>query len=251
MNISILHLIASSPLILENVKLAKQMVQAGKLSSQTLEELIQIDPSASKKYVGWMAKQWDTGQVNDINELEELISRYDVLVKRGRITVTDINQFKDLKDLYSQVVEAEKVKSKKVLAADTETVIDDADLLVMVPHTHEASRKIGNAYFAYRVCDDGSKDSAWCTTYRLPDHFNNYYYNDNITFYYYRVRSADMVRKLQDTFPTKWEALVVGAIMVIEQDGDPDGKVREVWDGANDKHTGNTINKLLQILEIS
>ena len=44
--------------ILENVKLGRQYVLQGKLSEEDLKKIIEIDPTPTRKFVGWMAKQW-------------------------------------------------------------------------------------------------------------------------------------------------------------------------------------------------
>lgn len=42
----------------ENRKQAKELVIQGKLSPSDFETIVKIDPSTTKKYTGWMAKQW-------------------------------------------------------------------------------------------------------------------------------------------------------------------------------------------------
>jgi hypothetical protein len=45
-------------LIVENRKQAKELVVQGKLKPEEFEQLVGIDPSQTKKYTGWLAKQW-------------------------------------------------------------------------------------------------------------------------------------------------------------------------------------------------
>ena len=54
--------------IIENVKQAKQYVDQGKLSKEELEKLINIDPSPTKKYVGWLSKIW----INEKPDFDDL-----------------------------------------------------------------------------------------------------------------------------------------------------------------------------------
>ena len=54
-------------LIVENRKQAKELVVQGKLTPEEFEQLQTIDPSQTKKYMGWMAKQWIAKNVTDID----------------------------------------------------------------------------------------------------------------------------------------------------------------------------------------
>jgi len=202
--------------IIENVKQAKQYVQAGKLSEDDLKKLIEIDPTPTRKFVGWMAKIW-ISEKPDIDDLRNTIEEFNTFLEKGKTLTKDINQFKSFTDLHSEVDsinQSGEGKSNKDLESDYDQVIDNGDILVMSPHTHEASRKLGLSYFAFRSCEEG-KDSAWCTTYKAPDHFNNYYYKNNVTFYYVKVKSPQMIEKLKQAFPKRWKSLIVVALAVI------------------------------------
>ena len=114
---------------------------------------------------------------------------------KGKAKTKDINQFKSFKYLKSEVDNINQSGdnlSVKDLEKDYDVVLDNEDVLIMSPHTHEASRKLGLTHFAFRDCDNG-KDSAWCTTYKAPDHFNDYYYSNNVTFYYIKVKSQRII----------------------------------------------------------
>ena len=234
--------------ILENVKQAKQYVTAGKLSEEDLKTLIEIDPTPTRKFVGWMAKQWINKTVTDIDNLRNTIEEYNVFLEKGKSKTKDINQFKTFNDLSSEVDQLNKsgeALSSKDLESDYDTVIDDSNLLIMSPHTHEASRKLGLSHFAFRKCKGGGKDSAWCTTYKAPDHFNNYYYNNGVTFYYIKVKSPELIEKLKEAFPKRWEKLVVTAIAVLK-DGRLDG-----YDGIDKQISEKDIKTFTDIIGIS
>lgn len=234
--------------ILENVKQAKQYEVQGKLTSEELKTLIDIDPTPTRKFVGWMAKQWVNKTVTDIDDLRNTIEEYNVFLNKGKAKTKDINQFKTFKDLYNEVTAINKSGegiSVKDLESDYETIIDNSDLLIMSPHTHEASRKLGLSQFAFRDCEDGGKDSAWCTTYKAPDHFNDYYYTHNVTFYYIKVKSEELINKLKEAFPKRWKRLVVVALAVLE-DGRVDG-----YDGLDKQMSKKDINTFTNIVGIS
>jgi hypothetical protein len=216
-------------LIKENAKQAKIYLDQGKISKEDLKSLLDADPTKQKKYIGWMAKIW-IAEKPDIDDLRNTIEEYDTFLNKGKIKTRDINQFKSFKDLKFEVDEINQsgdALSLKNLENDYEIIRDDS-LLIAVPHTHEASRKLGLSKFAFRDCKNGEKDSAWCTTFKAPDHFNGYYHKDNLTFYYIRVKSDELVQKLKDAFPGKYKQLEVVALAILE-----DGKIKG-WDG-NDK----------------
>ena len=232
--------------ILENIKQAKQYVDAGKLSEDDLKKLIEIDPTPTKKFVGWMAKIW-IAEKPDLDDLRNTIEEYNTFLNKGKTKTKDINAFKSFKDLHNEVDninQSGEGVSVKDLEKDYETIIDTPNLLIMSPHTHEASRKLGLSKFAFRDCE-GGKDSAWCTTYKAPDHFNDDYYNSNVTFYYIRVLSPDLINKLKEAFPKNWKNLTVVALAVLE-DGDIDG-----YDGLDNQLSSKGIKKYTNIIGIS
>jgi hypothetical protein len=233
--------------ILENVKQAKQYVQAGKLSEDDLKKIIEIDPTPTRKFVGWLAKIWIT-EKPDIDDLRNTIEEYNTFLEKGKVKTKDINQFKSFNELYSEVDQLNKTGegiSVKDLESDYDTIIDNSDLLIMSPHTHEASRKLGLSYFAFRDCGDGGKDSSWCTTYKAPNHFNDYYYSNNVTFYYIKVKSKQMIDQLKQSFGKRWERMVVVALAVLQND-----KI-DGYDGLDKQITNSDIKKFTDIIGIS
>jgi hypothetical protein len=234
--------------ILENVKQAKQYVDANKLTQDELKTLIEIDPTPTRKFVGWMAKQWVTKQVTDIDVLKSTIEEFNNFLEKGKTKTKDIYQLKLFKDLKNEVDELNKTgsgKSTKDLESDYDTIIDNSDLLIISPHTHEASRKLGLSQFAFRDCEDGSKDSSWCTTYKAPNHFNDYYYKRNVTFYYIKVKSEQMIEQLKQAFPKRWKEMVVVALAVLD-----DGKI-DGYDGLDKQINAKDIKTYTNIIGIS
>jgi len=231
-------------LIKENAKQAKGYLDQGKISKEDLDSLLNADPTKQKKYVGWMAKTW-IAEKPDLDDLRNTIEEFDTLLNRGKTKTKDINQFKSFKDLHSEVDAINKsgeAVSTKNLENDYETIIDDSNLLIMVPHTHEASRKLGLSKFSL----DGAKDSRWCTTYKAPDHFNDYYHTRNVTFYYIRVKSTgELVKKLKDAFPGKYKQLEVVALAILEG-GEIDG-----YDGDDKQMSKKEIEKYKNTIGIS
>ena len=234
--------------ILENVKQAKQYVDSNKLSQDELKTLIDIDPTPTRKFVGWMAKQWVNKTVTDIDDLRNTIEEYNVFLEKGKAKTKDIYQFKSFRDLQSEVDQINKSGdnvSVRDLESDFDVIIDNSDLYIASPHTHEASRKLGLSAFSFRDCEGGGKDSSWCTTYKAPDHFNDYYYKNNVTFYYIKVKSQQMAESLRQAFPNRWKNLMVVALVVLEN-GKMDG-----YDGLDKQISAKDIKTFTDIIGIS
>lgn len=237
----------NKPALLENMKQAKTYLDKGTLSKENLERLINIDPTSTRKFVGWMAKQLIKKSVTDWDILKSTIEEYNTFLEKGKAKTKDINQFKTFQDLEKEVEylnQSGEGVSVKDLESDYDTVLDNSDLLIMSPHTHEASRKIGLKYFSYRDCEDGSKDSAWCTTYKTSSHFNSYYYNNDVTFYYIRIKSESLMSELKQAFGERGDRLVVVALAVLEG-GEIDG-----YDGLDKQMSEEDISKYTGIIGI-
>ena len=208
----------------ESKRQAKNYVVQGKLSDEDYNRILEIDPSNNNKYSGWMAKQWISGGVGSFDELTNTITEFDTLVKSRRLEKTDITAYKsfsELKDAIQEIndkAEAEEEKRNEITdTSDLEIVVDNEDLLIVVPHTHAVSREIGLNQYACRGRDkelnySNPKDAPWCTTWATDEHFNNYYYKMMLTFYYIKVKSE----KLKNSLPEEQWMVVVA----IDEDGD-------------------------------
>lgn len=186
--------------LFENVKQGKQYVAAGKLSQEDLDAIINIDPSKTKKYVGWLSKQSITSGLK-APDMKSYIEEYDVIAGKGKADRNDITQFKSFDELkkYVDELNARGTASLKELENDYDVIRDDADVYIVSPNTHEASRKLGLTVFAHRTNDKGEVcDSTWCTTYKNNSHFMSYYYKNNVTFYYTLIRSKEMMKELNE-----------------------------------------------------
>ena len=128
---------------------------------------------------------------------------------------------------------------------DYEIVTDDDKVLIAVPHSHEASRYLALSKFTYRDCEGGGKDSAWCTTYKAPDHFHNYYYKQGTTLYYVRVKNESIIDALKTAFPDKEGAMVVVALLVNKS-----GKLSDGYDGIDDQLSAKEIATFRRIVGI-
>ena len=224
--------------IVENKRQAELYVTRGKLSDDDFQKLLNIDPTKQKKYVGWMSKQWiSKDRKFSIDDLRNTIEEYDVFLNKGKVKTKDINVFKTFEDLSSEVKvlnDTGEGLSDTDKENDYETIVDNNDILVICPHTHEASRKLGLTTFKYRDCGDGNKDSSWCTTYKTSDHWNSYYLKSNATFYYFLIRSDVLMKKLETSFPRTGKNMRVVALAVLS-----DGKI-DGYDGLDNRLDSGT-----------
>lgn len=144
--------------------------------------------------------------------------------------------------------------SVKDLERDFDVIKNDQNLLIMSPHTHEASRKLGLSHFSYRDCGGEGKDSAWCTTYKAPNHFDDYYYKYNVTFLYIKVRSPELIQRLKQSGYGPEFTVVALALLDQEMSAKATEKGLENIDGydALDKQfKGSKLQKYLDILGIN
>ena len=242
---------------IESIKQGKQLVQQGKLSPDVLANITNIDPTPQKKFVGWMSTQWANKQVSDIDELRNTIEEWNSFLSKGKTKNKDIYAYKIFSDLKKEVDHLNQTGeglSVKDLESDYEVIRDDEELLVMVPHTHEASRKLGLSHFAFRDCEGGGKDSAWCTTYKAPDHFNGYYYKNNVTFYYVKVRSENLQQTLEsEGYGTEFFVTAIAVLNEeLQQKAEQAGHHRmDAYDGLDKRFTGEKLNRYLSIIGLS
>lgn len=230
--------------IFENVKQGKQYVQSGKLDQETLDSIIAIDPSKTKKYVGWLAKQAIVSGLK-ASDMKSYIEEYDVIAGKGKAERNDITQFKSFDELkkYVDELNARGTASLKELENDYDVVRDDEDLYIASPNTHEASRKLGLTVFAHRTNDKGEVcDSTWCTTYKNNSHFMNYFYKQNVTFYYTLVRNKQMLQDLNKIRSGNAFEKIAFAVM-------PNGEI-DAYDADDRQISGNELNKVREIIGI-
>ena len=166
------------------------------VNSNDLAKLFTADPTTIQnnrgtfagKYCIWIGNQYVNGKlkVGDIPELKKALTTYNI--NKSQI-VTPISNIKSLSDLiaiisnYTDDFKATRQLSKGEQAL--EKVYEDADWVVYIPHTYEASRKIGG-------------DTNWCTASSDSSYFNMYTKDGPL---YVNIRKSDGA-KFQFHFPT-------------------------------------------------
>lgn len=238
--------------------LKKQYVETGKIKLADFDEMTALDTTPTKKYLGWMLSRWlkSDDKDADIETFGRYINTYDNGVKANKIKQKDINSFKtflDLKNAVDILDVSGQLQSKSAAAADVTTILDNDDLLIKQPNSHEASRKLGLTDFAFRSCEGGGKDSAWCTTYKTSDHWDSYYYTNHVTFYYVKVKSQELLQKISQIpkLEKTWKNYVVVAFAVVPRKSN--GKTTyllDAYDGKDKRVPKQVLNTLINLLDI-
>lgn len=196
----------------------------------------------NKSQLEYVAVKLNVKDRNEFNSLMNALNAQDIKYHdlKKQIENGSLKTIEDLKKLKT----ISKTDTKKSLESDYETIIDNSDLLIMVPHTHEASRKLGLSYFTFRDCKGGGKDSAWCTTFKSPDHWNSYYNIDFLTLYYVKIKSPEMIKKLKKVFPKNWKNMVVVALTISEKN-----EIKG-WDGLDKEMSSNNVKAFTNLIGI-
>lgn len=155
----------------------KAFLDTHKIAQVTFDRLVEIDPSPNKKYIDWMVRTFvknglshaDVGHYGVIKDFFELVDKKTIQGKE-----TDINQYKNVEQVYDLVKKFEDVKSstaeEKEIKAGAEKVFENDKVLIVKPHTREASCLYG-------------KGTKWCTAGDVYNYFNNYY-DRNVNLFY-------------------------------------------------------------------
>ena len=242
--------------ILENKKQARDLVATARLKPEELTSLLAADPTSQKKYVGWMAKQWSNKSITDMDKLINTVKKFNSFAERKKTLKTDINQYATFNDLKKEV-EKLNLTGDNISVGELERDFldftrENKGLIIMMPQTHEASRKLGLSTFAYRDCKDEkgnikNKDSAWCTTYAAPDHFNDYYYKQDVSFLYIKVNDSPKGQLIKTNLKDKNFADKYTVVAIAVR---PDGKM-VAYDAEDSRFTGNILNNYLKIIGIN
>ena len=205
-----------------------------------LNEVILLE--YNKSQLDYIAVKLNVKDKNEFNSLMNALDTQGIKYSDLKKQIEDgsLKTIEDLKKLKTM----SKTDVSKSLESDYETIIDNSDLLIMSPHTHEASRKLGLSHFTFRDCESGGKDSAWCTTFKSPDHWNSYYYTNFLTFYYVKIKSSEMIEKLKKVFPKNWKNMVVVALTVSEKNE------IEGWDGLDEKISSKDVKTFTNLIGI-
>lgn len=226
----------------ESARYWRDVLQKELISPEEINQLKNLDPSPTKKYLDFLVKIW-IKEKPDLTELRNYLEEFSALTERNRVTGIDINTFQSYED-FKSFVDQENEKASATLEElenDYEVVRDDQDLFIAIPYTHAASRYLGLKYFAVRSGrSHGGDDCPWCTTFKTSTHFDSYFYSQGITFYYIKVRNEKMKEKLYKIVNDH----DLEHVAMLQY---PDGKV-EAYDASDSSISQDTLNKFRKVV---
>jgi len=169
--------------ILESLASARKLfLNTNKIPDNIFNNLIEIDPSPSKKYLEKICKFYL--EKPDIDLIKNLIVSFDSLVNKHifKGKDSDINSYKSFQD-FQNVIEGNKDKKSKteieknIKRKDAEIILNNDKFLIISPLTHEAACIYGS----------GTK---WCITEKTPRYWDSYVKKD-IKFYFILNKHLD------------------------------------------------------------
>ncbi len=175
-------------------------VSKGLITQNEFDNIKAILNNETRKYFDFLLKAYINGY-KDIGQMKNIIEEYHVFATRGKAKYKDVNQYKTFDNLKQDVDMLNQTgsgMSKKEWESDYDVIRDDGDIIIYVPHSHEAARKLSMSKFGWKKCSEGEGfETPYCIAYKNPEHFNDYYYKNNITFYLIRAISKEMKDKLE------------------------------------------------------
>ena len=149
-------------LLIESLKTARQKYSS-KIEDKIFKDLIDIDFTATKKYVEALCFFYMDGATLD--ELIDNIKNYDKLISKNVIKQKDINQFKsymDFKSVIDEFYQDREKETEKLKKIGVEFLINTPELIVLSPTTYQASTIWG-------------KGTKWCISFEhYTKHWDSY-----------------------------------------------------------------------------
>ena len=170
-------------------------IKKGLISQADFNFLSELDPSRTKKYLPFIIKSYLADANLDL--LRNRVTEYDTLLNRNQVDRKDINSFKTLQQLDEYVQLFNNIKSTRELKRDikkeADIIMDTDDIFIVSPQSHAASCLYGAS-------------TKWCITAENSVHWERYFYEHLITFYYVQLRSGKIKQNLKQDL---WKIAVV------------------------------------------
>lgn len=204
--------------IFESLSSARKLfLTTNKLTQKEFDDLVNIDPTKTKKYLDKLCSWFSQG--TELKTLEEYIPLYDVLCNKNLLKQKDINSFKEFSQFKTIVDNNRNVTSKteikNKLKEDVEVIMNNDRFLIVKPLTTEASQIYGAG-------------TRWCTAAREDDkNMFHYYHEEESVILYYIL---DKSKTPYDNIKGNGDKLYKVAVAVY-----PDGKKKEIFDAKDDK----------------
>ena len=164
----------------------ERFLNTGKVSQEEFEEALSYDSSKTKKYLEKILDLYvKEREVNGkpMKEIGNTIEKFNELVQRNKISNSDVNYFKDYKSLKNEVENSEvgevENEAEYLKEGDFDVIVDNKDLLVVRPYSHEASKKWG--------------DTNWCTTSTNDTNWKNYTLEWDVNLFYIMVKNKSLI----------------------------------------------------------
>lgn len=151
------------------------------ITDQDFNRLIRLDPTFNPNrdsvgtYGKWILTLFKKHKLNNEGHVTDLLRRFDEV--KSQLKEKDINRFKSLEEVdnyldnqdnYNALTARQQLRKtqtavqKTDITKDAEKVYEDSSYEVWVPHTYEASCKLGQG-------------TSWCTATTNSDYYYNYY----------------------------------------------------------------------------
>lgn len=176
-----------------------------KISDEQYPQLLALDPTykggdIAGNYCKWILSLANKGALTNLNHVQDILTRFHS--NKNNLKTKDLGQFKSIDDLenylndqnnYKQLSQRQELRQtqKAVRSADVnqdaELIFEDSKWQVWVPHTYEASCKLGQG-------------SHWCTASTSSDHYFRHYTSKGLL--YININKSNPKEKYQFHFQT-------------------------------------------------
>ena len=176
------------------------------ISQEDFDRVIALDPTFRKEqdklgtYGKWILSLFQKGNLKNEGHVKDILTRFDK--EKKNLKNKDIMTYKSLEDLdnalndeesYQDQTDRQKLRKtqdavrKSDLSKDAEKVYEDSDWEVWIPHTYEASCKLG-------------RGTHWCTASTEDDYYYNSYKDNFGGEYYININKHNPDEKYQFHF---------------------------------------------------
>lgn len=172
----------------ESIKVAKKrFLDKERVTEREFEDALSYDKSSTGKYIEKILDLYLKGEKRTERELYkigEVFVEFHELLQRNKIKKSDITSYKTINDIKSAIREAKKdeieKKTNELTDGNFEIIVNNDDMLVVIPLDHEASKLWGN-------------DTKWCTTSTNSSFWYSYTLEKDITLYYIWIKNPTLI----------------------------------------------------------
>lgn len=158
-----------------------------------IDRIIELDPTKKKSYTKWVLNNWEKEKhlILELIKNRKLKKLFDYFQSRQNsgLNLTDISSVKDAMDMMPEV-DTVLTKEGNGPENDFDIVYDSPEWKIAVPHTYEASKKLG-------------KGCKWCTAgaYREDDYYFKHYTSYGPLWINYDFRKPEIAPEDNKEYP--------------------------------------------------